>query len=349
MTGIGGVRSGATTTLRRTDEASETNATTTQVPDEQPAGPDAFDVGESTAPRGLRPSSTAVTVPRGDPVLSSEMQNARATANANGPRRTSRSVEAHVADGADDVEETKAAVNAANQQSFVDEMKAAGVAASAPPTQDQLRAYFKTFDSKEKRPEALAAYERYAGAYHVHPSGAGRGDEDVKYSPKTHLGMDGRFFPTAEARDAYANRAMKQGKNVVDLDITTNTPDAWSEVTTKREQHDGRAINDCEGFAYIASDLLGAAGYKTRMVAVDGGGALDHAMVVAKDPSRAGQAHVVSNERTFSPDGAVRTEKQLMDAGYQWAGGGKNARYFTAATQDDAQRDMMAAREAKRR
>lgn len=311
-----------------------------------PSGPtDVYERGGPTAPRALVASSSGEAAPAGDATLRGELRGELARHNASGPRLRSRgTVEPRVADG-EQVAETGARGEVARrQQAFVDEMRARGVEGSQPPTEAQLREYFGTFNNRQDRPQALEAYERYASAYHVHPASTDRPDADVRYSGNARYESNGRYYASRGDLERASADAIRRGRTVDYLEVRPHAPDSWSEVSDRRATHDGRRVNDCEGFAYMGQELLGAAGYRTRAVAVDGRGDLDHAMLIARDPARPRETHVVSNEQVFSPAGNRRRERQLLDDAYRAAGGELPARYYQGASQDEAQTLMMAAR-----
>lgn len=357
MSGLGGVKAGAAVTAPRTEQAAETAhpptagaATTADL--ERPATATPGDVYErGTAKSPLTPgtsSSGGAAEPAGDASLAGDVRNARVQQHAAGPSfRASRAVTPRVADGETAMSATGATGDvAAKQSAFVDEMRAGGVTASQPPTPDELRAYFGTFNSRSARPQALAAYERYADAYHVHPAGTDRPERDIRYSESERFAWNGRYHASMADLERATERTRSRGGDVDYTVVNPGTPDSWDEVTTARSSHEGRHINDCEGFTFMAQELLGAAGYRTRAVAVDGRGDTDHAMLVARDPARAGQVHVVSNQHVVSPADGRRREAQLLDEGYRVAGGEPPARYFQAATQDEAQTLMVMAQES---
>jgi len=94
---------------------------------------------------------------------------------------------------------------------------------SFPPTKQEMIDYARTFEDKDSK-EAEQAYTEFAQAFFVH-AGEVLGGIDIEYN----------------------------GGN----------PSSWAEITSQREMSfDGRRINDCEGFAYVAVQFFMAAGYK---------------------------------------------------------------------------------------
>jgi hypothetical protein len=292
------------------------------------APPPAGDRFERAAARPTTPRPTAAQgqpAPRGDAALGQQLAAARATAHAGGVGR--RAAAPQVRDGAatDRIRGASADTHA-QQTAFEGEMRAAGVDACHPPTQDQLRAYFRTFDSRARRGEAPAAYERYARAFHTHTANVpGRRDADVRYSPETSYVVGNRFYGSE------AEAARRGDYRVVD----TADASAWGDVN-RQPLHEGRRVQDCEGFAFMAQDLLGAAGYRTEQVANQGSNGYAHAMVAARDP-QSGRRVVVSNERAFSGTGS---RDALLGQGWNHATGNDGStpgRFYTGETQAQAQ------------
>lgn len=361
MSAVGGVKGGATVSVPRAaagadPASSSTNATATTPgaengseaqaaeagsPSTSPR--DVYERGGPTSPRAIVTSQSAEAAPAGDPALANDLRKELTHHNAAAPQFRGRTVAPRVADGGEVNAAGASAEVAQKQDAFVSEMRAGGVQASQPPTPDELRAYFATFNNRADRPKALSAYERYADAYHVHPASTDRPDADVRYSVSERYGWQGRYYGSMGELERASERHRARGHDVDFLKVNPAAPDGWSEVTSDRASHEGRHVNDCEGFTFLGQELLGAAGYRTRAVAVDGPGDTDHAMLVAKDPSRPGQSHVLSNERLFSPTEGRRSEAQLLDDGYTFAGGQLPARYFQGATQDEAQSRMVIA------
>ncbi len=237
--------------------------------------------------------------------------------------------------------------NLAAQYRVLEDMQARGVEASHPPTQDEMRRYMKSFDAKQDRPAALAAFEAYTSAFYVHPANVGRPDEDIKYSedPTKHA-YRGKLYEKSE--DAEKAQAKKPGQLI--YDITTHDASEWKDVTADRERKGlggphphaaGKHVIDCEGYAYLAQELLGAAGYKHEQVAVTAKSGEQHAMTVLTDPSRKGHYAVVSNDGVYT----AAKKKDALDAGFRAAmpEGAVPGGYFYGRTQHHAQVQMMRA------
>ncbi len=221
---------------------------------------------------------------------------------------------------------------AKQREAFTKRMGAAGVKASNPPTEAQLQAYFKTFDSKDKRAQAAQEFQDYAGAFHVHEANSDR-PGDVQYSAeKTYVVGDKTFSNQAEAQKE-ADKVRKDWVEVPTFDASS-----WKDVSGRPKHSDGRHIQDCEGYAYMAQNLLGAAGYKSTQVA---GGGMDngHAMAVLRNPD-GGDSVVVSNDKTF----AGKTEQAALKQGWDYATGGGQPvpKWYRGDTQAQAQARMAA-------
>lgn len=211
------------------------------------------------------------------------------------------------------------------REAFSARMKAAGVTPSEPPTQEELQKYFKTFNDPKKRAQAASEFQDYATAFHVHiaSSDNGNSSSDVVYSKESHFFVGKKRFPTEEAAQKEANRVRKDYTK-----FETSDASSWQDVSSDRKTNsDGRKIQDCEGFAYMAQTLLGAAGYKSTQVANG-----SHAMTVFKDPS-GGNTVVTSNERAFSG----KNEAALLEQGWTSAGGSGETKWYRGATQAEAQ------------
>ncbi|MCA9795353.1 MAG: hypothetical protein KC910_26275 [Candidatus Eremiobacteraeota bacterium] len=220
---------------------------------------------------------------------------------------------------------------ASQQAAFLDGMKQAGIKASNPPTEAQLKKYFGTFNNAKHRSQALDKFQEYSQAFHVHEAETGHGD--VEYSPETNYMLGNKFYNSKEAAEKAANKAQQPWDEVASADASS-----WKDINGTDKHTDGRHIQDCEGFAFMGQELLGAAGYKTSQVATWGENGTAHAMAVLQDPS-GGPSAVVSNDRVFSG----KDKTALLDQGWGYAtgndGSGHGA-YFEDTTQARAQTRM---------
>ncbi|GMU63426.1 MAG: hypothetical protein AMXMBFR34_51890 [Myxococcaceae bacterium] len=189
------------------------------------------------------------------------------------------------------------------QLDFLSKLEAAGVKADCPPTEAQLVQYFGTL-KKDPR-GAREAFAAYAEAFHVHPADAGQGDRDIAYT---------------------------KGDSRV--------PESWGEVTGEKAKgqpaHLGKHVNDCEGYAFLAETLLGAAGFTVaHHLTTHGGPAGDHGMVSFKHPQEKGY--------TLTSNGHVLTgkdERALAIEGFNQASpkpATKDLRFYTGATMLESQ------------
>jgi hypothetical protein len=227
---------------------------------------------------------------------------------------------AKIADGlmsgkADDKEEaidsdlgiqgTKSTKTMTSQLDFLAGMEKAGVKpVSYPPTEKQLTDYFATL--KDNPAGAREAFDSYTHAFHAHPSNAGKAkDFDLKYG-----------------------------------DGATRVPDDWSEVANRpidaQAENIGKQMNDCEGFAFMAEKLLGAAGFQLQdHLTAHGAPAGDHAMVAFKHPSEKTWT-VTSNDKVFT----AKTEREGAEKGFKYASGAetpKKTQFFQGKTMLDSQ------------
>jgi hypothetical protein len=211
-------------------------------------------------------------------------------------------------------EQVKSAQSVRDQLGFLSEMQKAGIKADYPPSEAQLTAYFKTL--KDKPAAARQAFEDYTGSFHIHPAHVNGAASDIRYS----------------------QTKVKRGQS----DYTTDTPQGWSDVSNrpaKGTQYAGRQMNDCQGYAFLAEKLLGAAGFKVihNIAAVQGTGAGSaHAMVMFTHPKETGLT-LSSGEKTYHGNAA----KPLARQGYEDVVGKGNLtgkeHYYTGKTQADAE------------
>lgn len=222
---------------------------------------------------------------------------------------------------------------AQRQAEFVQGMKDAGIKASNPPSQDQLKAYFKTFNSDDKREKALDEFENYSNAFHTHTAEVkGHEKDDVKYSKETTFLYGGKMYDSKKAAQAAAKEAGDDRPTINGV----NTADAskWSDVDGK-QAYNGRKIQDCEGFAYMSGELLGAAGYNVQQSSnADTSNNNGHAMTVLTDPTSK-KTYVTSNNKAFKGG----NQQQLLEKGYEYATGGEHTAgtFYVSDTQAHAQ------------
>jgi len=319
-------------------------ATSSSPPDSGPGRQfDGFDSdGPVTSSQSIR--NLQASAPKGDAALADQARAIQAQQHAGGVHQR-RTEEPRVADGPAAAGEAGNA--SAAQTAFVQEMQGRGVQASQPPTPEQLRQYFGTYNNRADRPEALQAYQRYSDAYHVHAAEAGRGNADVPYSRETHYALNGdgrHLYNTRAEAEAAAQPLLDRGRDVTIDEMPTRDASSWNDVL-RSDKHDGRHVNDCEGFAYTAQDLLGAAGYRSEQVSLASRDeATDHAVTVLRDPSRPRDVHVASNGDVTSGRAGGAGERNLINAAYTAAGGEGTPTHYRGATQAEAQARMQLAR-----
>lgn len=195
-----------------------------------------------------------------------------------------------------------------SQLDFLAGMEKAGIKPSYPPTENQLTEYFSTM--KKDPAGARTAFETYTKAFHAHPSSAGKPkDFDLQYK-----------------------------------DGASRLPDKWSEVAARpidgQPVNIGKQMNDCEGFAFMAEKLLGAAGFTVEHhLTAHGAPAGDHAMVAFKHPSEK-TFTVASNDRVFT----AKTEREGAEKGFKYASGAetpKKTGFYQGKTMMDSQTALM--------
>lgn len=138
------------------------------------------------------------------------------------------------------------------QASFAAEVSRAAGACSFPPTETELRTYFRTFRGSVDSSAALRAYERYASAFYLDA-----------FADRAELPAD-KFWVDVEYSKPHASAWMYQSLWTKDRCealnpstwIETTEPTSWSQVTSERELIGGRRLIDCEGFAFLGGALL---------------------------------------------------------------------------------------------
>lgn len=187
-----------------------------------------------------------------------------------------------------------------DQLEFLSKMQKAGVKADFPPTEAQLVDYFKTLKAKPN--EARQAFDDYTQNFHVHPVNIKGADFDVKYSQdKVQYGPNKSTY-------------------------TVDVPHDWSSVANRPVSKDypqyvGKQMNDCQGYAFMAEKLLGAAGFKVEhhIAVYPGPQGAGHSMVIFSHPGEKGYT-VTSNDRSFHGANAKAAAQQ----GFEYAAGKEN-------------------------
>lgn len=195
-----------------------------------------------------------------------------------------------------------------SQLDFMAKMEAAGVKGDLPPTKDQLLKYFGTLKDNPK--EARAAFEQFSKAFNVH----------VAQETQTP-GADVRYHGTE--------------KNPL-------PPTSWDDLTSRKAngagENVGRRVNDCEGYAYMAQELLGAAGFELKHhLTANGGPAGAHAMGVFTHKKDPGNVTITSNDGVFHG----KNEKKLADDAFKYAGGKVTSsnKYYAGDTMQASQKN----------
>ena len=154
---------------------------------------------------------------------------------------------------------------------------------SFPPSEANAVAYFKTLKGKPMS-DVQDAFRNYANAFYVHSETKGVDRGDITYGAHKHT----------------------QGKTVYNW----NGPESWKEISDGREVHsDGRRVIDCEGYAYMGQQLLGAAGFKNIKFAV---ASRQDDPNTAENESFTRQHIMVSASRTVNVDGHPQTEVAVI-------------------------------------
>lgn len=175
-----------------------------------------------------------------------------------------------------------------SRESFLADMHAAlGRAPSAPggqPGERDLVSYFTTLRNDPER--ALAAYHDYALSFYIHVA------------------------------DATGDRS-------ADVVWPGGSCDRWSELAVRPRRHQQRII-DCEGYAYLAQELLTAAGWRLRGYQVlyllpTRTTTFDYHMVAVLEFPDGGRVVYIGTARI--------SDSAVTDAHHVWPDVGFNARY----------------------
>jgi len=164
---------------------------------------------------------------------------------------------------------------ASNREEFVQRMTTAlEEEASNPPTQDQVRRYFRTLRGRTQ--DALEAYEGYATLFFVHVGDSSNPGSNVVYPG----GAGGR-----------------------------NTCDSLAEVLARRSEG-SRHVVDCRGFSVMAIELLREAGFSSPsyMIAVPPsatGDSWQGHVFIRINSSDGSQIYIGNNRIHASASGAV--------------------------------------------
>jgi LysM domain-containing protein len=209
-----------------------------------------------------------------------------------------------------------------DQLEFLSKMQKAGVKADYPPSETQLVKYFETM--KNKPGEARQAFDDYTQNFHVHPVNIKGADFDIKYSQdKVPYGPNKTPYTVDVPKDwsavnQHPVKDMPEGKNL--------------------PQYVGKQMNDCQGYAYMAEKLLGAAGFKLEhhITVFPGPHDAGHSMVIFSHAGEKGYT-VTSNDRSFQGD----TAKAAAKAGYEYGAGKDNVtgkeHYWVGKTMAEAE------------
>jgi hypothetical protein len=216
---------------------------------------------------------------------------------------------------------------APRQAAFRAEMqRATRTAPHDPPTEGEVRAYFRTLRNRPPA-EAIAACERYQDAYQRHDGAHDYGSESI-----THVTAPERGTPRILSGAAEAEREHRAGRNTTGW--RNDAPDNFAQANHTRDA-DGRAHMDCEGFAVSSTELLREAGFSQRQVVgtfADGSG---HAAAIL---TRGGQSWVMSNGDSYrvTGRGEAATRAALDRAFDATVADGVPTTYSTGRTQDEA-------------
>jgi len=285
-----------------------------------PASRDTFAVAPTTSPTTRAATTTAPGV-QGDPELArqarTQMQSAQVGTDRNIPGRVRT-----------DPGDLNTGDVSARQAAFRTEMQTAtGTAPQNPPTEAEVRSYFRTLRSGPPS-AAVSACERYQDAYARHSGG----DHSYNSVDTTYATDPARGRPRILAGAEAAEREHRAGRNTTS--IQNDAPNNFAEANAQRGS-DGRARMDCEGFAVTSSELLREAGFSQRQAVGTFPDGSAHAAAIV---SRGGHSWVMSNGDAYPVTGRgdAGTRAALDRAFDATVSDGVPATYYTGRSQDEA-------------
>ena len=187
-----------------------------------------------------------------------------------------------------------------SQESFISDMQRAlgrpVQTRGGQPAAGDVRAYFRTLSGNPS--QALAAYEEYAGSFMIHVAAATRG-------------------------------------RTGDVTWPGGTCDQWSEIVSRPQDRQHRRMIDCEGYAYLAQDLLTEAdwsfiGYEVIYLPTQTEPEDFHIMAVLDSPGAQPRRVYIGHQRA--------SDSWFSEAQRVWPGGFQNAQ--TVGTSPTAQAGM---------
>lgn len=214
---------------------------------------------------------------------------------------------------------------------------------------DYSAAAAKYRELKLKDGSPFATYDTIERQLTIASSMQNKGVKDVQFPPSEQnakdyfkkLGKQDPPLPTAgilkmfenyskafyhhEGRDiVYDTKQKKVGKDTYDA----KSPESWKEISDQRSMFpQGTRKIDCEGYAYLASELLGQAGMKNGKFVVVG--PKDDPSTTENESNKAhimftaqhgDETIVVSNDKTYH--GPREDREKMIDLGYPPAAGG---------------------------
>lgn len=305
--------------------ATSTPSTTTVSSPRDPASTTTDSFARTSGPSSA-PSPSAAAPVQGDPELARQARLQMQTAHATtAPLGLDRTLPSPVRNDAGDLLPGQVAPRQAAVRA---EMEAAtGAAPHDPPTEAEVRSYFRTFRDRPAA-DAVAACERYQDAYQRHDGSHDYGSVSTTYATDPGARGTPRILPDAAA----AEREHRAGRNTTS--IPNDAPNDFAEANHRRGS-DGRANMDCEGFAVSSAELLREAGFSQRQAVgtfPDGSG---HSAAIV---SRNGQSWVMSNGDAYRVTGRgdAGTRAALDRAFDATVAEGVPSTYYTGRTQDEA-------------
>jgi hypothetical protein len=217
---------------------------------------------------------------------------------------------------------------------------------------DYRAAAAKYRELKNADPSSFSTYEKTEQQLNMAAAMKERGVKNLQFPPTEQNAKD-YFKNLGASKPPLSNRAIlnefqnytrsfyhHEGRDIVykeknksdgGQNVKTRAPESWSEITDERKMYpQGTRKIDCEGYTYMAKELLGQAGFKNGKFVVVGPkddpntpeneSKKAHVMFTAE---RDNEVAVVSNDRALNGPRTDRSD--LLDRGYPPARGGDRA------------------------
>lgn len=204
---------------------------------------------------------------------------------------------------------------------------ATGRVVNGAPSEEDLRAWFRTMNHPERRGQAEQAYRDYTSAYLVHTGHVPGRPDDIEFTRRSVPvgGFD------ADGRAVAGGQSQVTGPTSIGQVLDPSRGTGVSHGGARL----GQVATDCQGYAYLSDQLMREAGYEVSHV-VGNGPAGAHAMTTLTDPAHPDRAPRVQSNGEFyaSAEEGYRSGTQVV-AGRNV--GQIDTRFVRGATLDEAE------------